>query len=79
MSNFISCSKQRNALPQEYYGIHDDYLPTELHDESVAVEYSLPQTGREPPCFLLVVDLCVDKLDLEASFGIFCLLALHSW
>ena len=57
----------RNPFPPQYAQIHERHQPAELYPQYTAVEYLLPQPVQFPLAVLLVVDLCVEGEDLQAS------------
>ena len=68
-SSMMTCSNRRNVYPQQYRGMSPGNMPAELHEQCTAIEYIVSGAASKPPTFLLVVDLCVDAHDLQASAG----------
>lgn len=56
----------RSAFPPSYAGISENNQPAELYPQYSTVEYVLyKQKLAPPPCFLLVIDTCMDTDELE--------------
>eukprot|EP01080_Neovahlkampfia_damariscottae_P005477 gene5477-9295_t len=55
----------RNAFPNAYYGVDETHLPAELYPQLTTVEYVLNRKPAPPPCFLFVIDTCINTDELE--------------
>ncbi|XP_014666484.1 PREDICTED: protein transport protein Sec23A-like [Priapulus caudatus] len=56
----------RNPFPPQYAAITEQHQPAEIIPNFTTIEYSIMRATTLPPIFLIVLDMCMDKQDLQA-------------